>query len=140
MYEYFYTYLSTILFCNVFAALTWDIITNLALYWITLFFWYGLTLLFRNLFTLRSLHLIQKTACLETISIISIYSNMKTTYFSNKNYYVHSNNYRGAFLSWYVLALLSFNRQTFLWWNFLTFLFWNVVATLSWNLKEQNNK
>ena len=55
------SYLSTVLLGDDFTALPRDIITNLALYWITLFFWHSLAFLFRNLFALWSLYLIQCT-------------------------------------------------------------------------------
>ena len=59
-------YLLTILFRNIFTALTWNVITNLSLDRVTLLSGNDLTFLFRNLLTLRPLYLKRSNIHIQT--------------------------------------------------------------------------
>ena len=126
--------LFAVLLGNIFTALAWHIITNLSLDGITLLFGDCLTLLLRNLFTLWSLYLLKEinlnwTTASLCWKILAICGKC-----GKNNEFIDS--YRRALLFWNILALLSFNRNTFFGWHFLALLFRNIVATFSRDLKD----
>ena len=126
--------LFAVLLGNIFTALARHIITNLSLDGITLLFGDCLTLLLRNLFTLWSLYLLKEinlnwTTASLCWKILAICGKC-----GKNNEFIDS--YRRALLFWNILALLSFNRNTFFRRYLLALLFRNIVATFSRDLKD----